>query len=383
MDAKPGIPLVYWAQKDDRISLRVDVEAHGQPVVTTTAKRLEFSCDGTAPTTGRRRYAFAIDFFADIVPGSEGYDMKAQGSRVDLIIKKSQKNDEYWPRLHRDGAKPAWLKIDFDRFHSGEAESEEEKERHDPDREPNMKNTVDELLKNIKDKRPNFREPGLDFKKMYLTAYNTFMLLGFFGIFVSLIRNYVQEGSDFYQRTYHTVGLNVRIMQIAQCAEIVHAALGLVKTSPLSSLLQSTGRLVALHVIVFEPYLQTLPAVYWLFVAWSAVELIRYPYYLAQLHGYVPEMLKVLRYTSWIVLYPMGMILEAIIYLQALEAYPLTYPGALFHLGSKSITVAHFIALYLFIFPVGCIFMLRYMFYQTKSQLFAKKGASRPSKKVQ
>ena len=210
------------------------------------------------------------------------------------------------------------LKFDFDRFQSGDAESEEEKTDDvvDPDRP--MKASIDSLLKDMINKKPKVTQVPVELKKMYLTAYNCFMLIGFFGIFVSLLKNYFLHGSEFYSRTYSTVGTNVRIMQYAQFLEVLHAIFGLVRSSPLTAFLQAFGRLMVLHLIHFQPHLHSMPVVFWLFVCWSAVEVIRYPYYLsmAQVNGMMPKVTKVLRYTTWMFFYPAGMMLETIILLQ-------------------------------------------------------------------
>lgn len=180
------------------------------------------------------------------------------------------------------------MKIDFNRFQSGDADSEEEKKDEVVDRDRPYKASIDSLLKDMIDKKPKITQGPVELKKLYLTAYNAFMLIGFFGIFVSLIKNYVLHGSEFFPHTYKTVGTNVRIMQYAQALEVAHATFRLVRSAPLTAFLQSFGRLVVLHIIHFQPQLHGFPAVFWLFLCWSAIEVIRYPYYLAQVNGVMP-----------------------------------------------------------------------------------------------
>lgn len=49
-------------------------------------------------------------------------------------------------------------------------------------------------------------------------------------------------------------------------------------------------------------------------IAWSSVELIRYPYYVIKLTGKpVPFMLNWLRYSAFLVLYPLGLVTEPVV----------------------------------------------------------------------
>lgn len=176
-----------------------------------------------------------------------------------------------------------------------------------------MRDTVDHLLREVKDKRPRGPTVPLNFKKFYLTTYNTFMFLGFFGLLLTMFRAYYYEGPDSIPKTYERVGATFRLIQFLQTLEIVHAAVGVVRSSPLSCALQILGRLTVLHIVHFQPFLHDTPMVFYLFIVWSLVELIRYPFYVGQVQGFVPKPLKILRHTSWIPLYPLGFALEVLI----------------------------------------------------------------------
>lgn len=92
---------------------------------------------------------------------------------------------------------------------------------------------------------------------------------------------------------------------------------GYTKGSVLVSLWQTGGRAFVLFCMIdAEPRMQTKPVVFYLFVIWSMVEIVRYPYYITQLLNIKIPLLTWLRYTIWIPLYPLGFLCEGIIMLR-------------------------------------------------------------------
>ena len=74
---------------------------------------------------------------------------------------------------------------------------------------------------------------------------------------------------------------------------------------------QVLGRnFILFGLILQEPRLQERPVVFYLFLVWGAVELVRYPYYVLQSAGREVPVVTWLRYTAWIPLYPLGILLE-------------------------------------------------------------------------
>lgn len=108
MEPKTATPFVYWAQSQEQIFLRFELEAKSQPNVSTSESELSFSCDGTAPTTGHRRYCVVLSFHDDIVPGSSGYRMEVMGSKIQFYLEKAPEKQYFWPHLLKNRAKPAW-----------------------------------------------------------------------------------------------------------------------------------------------------------------------------------------------------------------------------------------------------------------------------------
>ena len=93
---------------------------------------------------------------------------------------------------------------------------------------------------------------------------------------------------------------------------VVLLCAGVLPTScPLSFCVQVLGRnFILFGLILQEPRLQERPVVFYLFLVWGSVELLRYPYYALQSAGQDVTMVTWLRYTAWIPLYPLGMLLE-------------------------------------------------------------------------
>ncbi len=93
--------------------------------------------------------------------------------------------------------------------------------------------------------------------------------------------------------------------------EVLHALIGLVRGSPVAALVQWTGRANVLYAIILAiPEIKAGVAAGTMIIAWSLSEIIRYPWYAAQLKGTCPFWLTWLRYTMFIPLYPVGVLGE-------------------------------------------------------------------------
>ena len=77
-------------------------------------------------------------------------------------------------------------------------------------------------------------------------------------------------------RAFETVGDQLFTVQIAAVLEFVHPLIGWVKTGLGPVAIQVFGRNFALFALIAsEPKLQEQDVVWWLFVAWSSVEIVR------------------------------------------------------------------------------------------------------------
>jgi hypothetical protein len=94
--------------------------------------------------------------------------------------------------------------------------------------------------------------------------------------------------------------------------EIVHAALGLVRSPVMTTAVQVFSRVFLVWGVLQVPgntAPQTSLALFTLALAWSVSELIRYPYYALELvlgKDRAPYLLTWLRYSGFLVLYPLG-----------------------------------------------------------------------------
>ncbi|KAK4838983.1 hypothetical protein QYF36_018107 [Acer negundo] len=91
--------------------------------------------------------------------------------------------------------------------------------------------------------------------------------------------------------------------------EVVHGAIGIVPSGVLFPLMQWGGRTFVLLMIVRKiDEVQESPSVFICFVAWSLSEVIRYPYYALNCIGNCSSWITLLRYTAFLVLYPIGLV---------------------------------------------------------------------------
>lgn len=115
-----------------------------------------------------------------------------------------------------------------------------------------------------------------DLRKVYLTLYNLFMFCGFLYVSLILCIRYLRDGQDFFPHVYETVGSVMCCFQLLQFLEVLHPIFGYVRGSPLMPFLQIAGRCFVLIVTVqHEPRIQKMPVIFYLFLVWCAIEVIR------------------------------------------------------------------------------------------------------------
>ncbi|KIY98543.1 hypothetical protein MNEG_9418 [Monoraphidium neglectum] len=108
-------------------------------------------------------------------------------------------------------------------------------------------------------------------------------------------------------------------MQMIAFVEIVHAATGLVPSSPLNTFMQWLGRSNALYRIAQAiPELHANPAAPLMLACWSLGEVVRYPWYAATAANACPGWLTWLRYSAFIPIYPTGVVTEMVLMYLAL-----------------------------------------------------------------
>jgi len=139
----------------------------------------------------------------------------------------------------------------------------------------------------------------------YLTCYNGVQSVGWAVVLVR-VANHAFESKSLLGG-YEAAGSFVCWLQLTAFLEIVHSAMGLVRTGTVYAFMQWLGRSHVLFAIIAKiPEVQQQPPVLITFLAWSMAEVIRYPQYALSLIGLCPRWLTWLRYTAFIVLYPIG-----------------------------------------------------------------------------
>lgn len=140
--------------------------------------------------------------------------------------------------------------------------------------------------------------------KTYLISYNCNMIMGWVSMFFVFLSSVTgMHTFNLYQ------GLEplLKIFQTAALLEILHVALGLVKSSLTMTTFQVFSRIFVVWGILHNiPEIQNDVSVKMFLFAWFLTESIRYMYYFFMLIGFIPYFLLWARYSLFVGLYPLG-----------------------------------------------------------------------------
>jgi len=184
------------------------------------------------------------------------------------------------------------------------------------DEEPrNVMNDYPGLYERLQKEEIGYRQEQA--RTVYLIMYNLIQFIGFLYMFIVMSIRYYRDGADSMKGTYETVGNAIKFCQILQYMEVLHPYFRYTKGGVLTPFIQVTGRNFILFVMInSEERMQTKPVIFYLFMIWSGIELVRYPYYITTLMKKNIGLLTWLRYSLWIPLYPLGILCEGIIILR-------------------------------------------------------------------
>jgi hypothetical protein len=232
-------------------------------------------------------------------------------------------------------------------------------------------------------------------KDMYLIVYNLSCCAGWLLILVSalqsLVKDIPQDGlkgslANVYANgdlaiqvssSINSLGDLLLFTQSAALLEIVHAAVGLVRSPVIVTAMQVMSRIVALVAVTYSPKAQTQWGAGLMIISWSCVEIFRYIFYaFALVSGdstkKTPFPLFWLRYSLFAVLYPTGITGELSCFLSA--AYDPEFQT--FFFGSPDAAIWIYARILPFVYFFGSPFMIMNMIGNRKSAF--KKRFSKP-----
>ncbi|XP_030832614.1 very-long-chain (3R)-3-hydroxyacyl-CoA dehydratase 3 [Strongylocentrotus purpuratus] len=304
-------PLVYWAQTEKTISLKVDLNDVSSPEVELKSKTLTFKGYGLG-ASGIHQYEFSLDFHDEVDPDASAF--RVLDRQVDFNISKKSVLS-FWPRL-TSGERPRWLRIDFDRWRSGESDEEE-------DEDAKKKREQEEHFKELEEQLMGAEKQAYqDIKNVYLFMYNLIQWIIFTMVFVYCLGKFILHGKEDLPAAYDWAIIPLGIAQVFACLEVIHAMTGLVKSGTMTVFMQVFGRNFVLFVVIMNnPELKEEGMTLYLFMVWSAVEVVRYPFYMLSCIDYESEVVTWLRYTVWIPLYPLGFLSEIMVVCLAIPFY--------------------------------------------------------------
>ncbi|TYZ62156.1 hypothetical protein PybrP1_009627 [[Pythium] brassicae (nom. inval.)] len=208
--------------------------------------------------------------------------------------------------------------------------------------------------------------------KLYLLAYNALSAAGWVFVFYVTATTVLaarEDGKDWSaaaRDAWDAVNFPLKIVQTMAVMEIVHAAVGFVRSPLVSTLMQVSSRLwLVWGINVLCPDSRYQFGFPLMVLSWGLVEVPRYSFYALNLFNKVPAFLTFLRYHLFMVLYPSGVLGEVLCMLSSLDflysgAYSIQLPNA--HNVAASLYV--FVTLVLIMYIPGLPVMYSHMLTQ-------------------
>ncbi|CAJ1005604.1 putative Protein tyrosine phosphatase-like protein, PTPLA [Leishmania naiffi] len=219
-------------------------------------------------------------------------------------------------------------------------------------------------------------------RDMYLLAYNASMCVGWGAILVKVVKHFVDGGDA--ASVYPEIAQLLCVAQTGALAEILHAAFGVVRSPVGTTFLQVLSRLIVLYGAVRLGDAEATRGLVFvqMVVAWCLSEVIRYSFYGANLVNATVSPLTWLRYSAFMVLYPVGItgeigcLYKALPYIKKHKPWTVEMPNKL-NFTFSWYNCVWFILLG--VYPYGSYVMYSYMLAQRR-KMFAK-AASEGAKK--
>ncbi|KAL4901678.1 HSP20-like chaperone [Aspergillus multicolor] len=118
-DLPQHTPEVTWAQRSsateaERNYLYVSIKAADVPKADAKLDITATNVTFTGPSKKGVKYHVSLDLFAEIEP--ENSKVNHSDREVELVLRKKEQKEEYWPRLLKESKKVHFLKTDFDKW---------------------------------------------------------------------------------------------------------------------------------------------------------------------------------------------------------------------------------------------------------------------------
>ncbi|XP_014878088.1 very-long-chain (3R)-3-hydroxyacyl-CoA dehydratase-like isoform X1 [Poecilia latipinna] len=180
------------------------------------------------------------------------------------------------------------------------------------------------------------------FRLVYIFSYNLFQFCGHTWILANNIARFFTFGQDALADTFYSVGFAMSLCQLLSILEIFHIADGIEKARLLPRFIQVIEKNILLIMVIMLEEIQSKPVVCVQFFLWNILDLLRYPHELLCVMERPSVAMLWSRYSLWIPLYILSVIIEGVIIYEALPYLEPSVP----HLPSL-------LLLYLLLLAVG------------------------------
>ncbi|XP_071702676.1 very-long-chain (3R)-3-hydroxyacyl-CoA dehydratase PASTICCINO 2-like isoform X1 [Rutidosis leptorrhynchoides] len=154
-------------------------------------------------------------------------------------------------------------------------------------------------------------------RRMYLITYNWLVCAGWFQVLYIALKTLIESG---HNHVYEAIEKPLLLAQSAAFFEILHSVIGLVRSPISAALPQISSRLYVVWGILYSfQEVQTHPLVSAMIISWCITEIIRYSFFgMKETFGSAPFWLLWLRYSTFLILYPLGIGSEVYLIYKAL-----------------------------------------------------------------
>ncbi|CAL4965248.1 unnamed protein product [Urochloa decumbens] len=217
---------------------------------------------------------------------------------------------------------------------------------------------------------------GSVLQRLYLSVYNWVIFFGWAQVLYYTTLALLTSG---HGAVYDAVEQPLLFAQTAAFMEILHATIGFVRSPISATLPQLSGRLFVTWGILWSfPETHSHILVTSLVLSWSITEVIRYSFFgLKETFGIIPSWHLWLRYSTFLVLYPIGLVSElglifaAMPSMKASGKYCLKFPNK----WNFSFDYYYFCIILSSLYIPGFPYLFHYMLAQRKKALSKAKAA--------